>query len=677
MNILSIESVCKSFGSGPILTDVTFGLEHDERMGIIGRNGSGKTTLLRIIAGQEPLDEGRVVLSTGCLVAFVPQNPSFETDQMVLDAVFDQGSEKLRRLRDYEAACRELEASPAASPAASSAVTPAALPKDHEHLVARLSELAHQLDIHGGWDLEANAKGVLNSLGFHEITERVGTLSGGQRKRLALARGLILRPDLLILDEPTNHLDADTIAWLEGYLVKYTGALLLVTHDRYFLDRVANRMLEIEKGRARRYEGNYTSYLEKKEEQAVQREAEAGKREGMIRREQAWLRQGAQARSTKQKAHVVRAKSLIAKPWIGPEKAIDLSAPFARLGNKILELEGITKAYDGRVLIDGFSYRAKQGDRVGFIGANGSGKTTLLDIISGRTQPDSGTVEVGKTAAIGYYDQESRALAEELRVIDYIRQIADHVPTADGSVVSASQMLERFLFPPEQQFSPIGRLSGGERRRLYLLRLLMGAPNVLLLDEPTNDFDIATLMALESYLESFSGCVIVASHDRYFLDRVVDQIFRIEGGGKLRGYPGNYSAFLEINSREAAAALSEKTNFREKGAELLKTTSNVFPKPSLGRKMTFKERRELDDLEKRILGVETRKAEIEALLSAPSGDRNAVAPLAAELQSLVERLECDMKRWAELAQLAELAERVEPAEMAKHPGASIKNGNLD
>ncbi len=632
MPLLSLESVSKHYGVKPLLDDVTFTLEHDERMGVIGLNGSGKTTLLRIIAGVEPADGGRVTVASGSHLAYLPQNPVFDEDQTVLDAVFDQGNERTRLLHDYEAAVHRLETSEGAD----------------ERLLERVADLSHRLDVSGGWDLEANAKAVLDRLGIVDTEAIVGTLSGGQRKRVALARALVLRPDLLILDEPTNHLDAETITWLETYLARYTGALLLVTHDRYFLDRVTNRMLEIEGGHAQGFDGNYTYYLEKKDEQTLRDEAEEQKRQNLARRELAWLRRGAKARTTKQKARVDRAETLLAEPKERAAREIELSAASSRLGTKVIELDGVSKAYDGETLIDGFTYKVLRGDRLGIIGPNGSGKTTLLEMIAGRVEPDAGTVELGQTVTIGYYDQESRALKDDLRLIDYIKEVAEVVRTADGSLITASQMLERFLFPPAMQYTPIGLLSGGERRRLYLLRILMGAPNVLLLDEPTNDLDIATLVALEDYLDAFAGCLIVVSHDRYFLDRTVDHLFRFEGEGRLREYPGAYSAFLEIRAREEA-----------KQAEVV--TRTATPEPSAvsqpeqttgPRKLSYKEQRELETLEARIGEAEDRKAEIERRLTAEASDFEAVAALSAEFHALVERLDRDVERWAELAELA-------------------------
>jgi ABC transport system ATP-binding/permease protein len=627
--MLTLDSVRKSYGTKPLLEDVSFSLAEGERMGVIGLNGSGKTTLLRIAAGIEPPDGGQVKLASGWHVAYLPQNPVFDETQTVLDAVFDQTSDRARLLHDYEAAVHQLETD-----------------GNDPELLARLAELSHQLDVTGGWDIEANATAVLARLGITDTDAVVATLSGGQRKRVALARALVLRPDLLILDEPTNHLDAETIEWLEGYLARYTGALLLVTHDRYFLNRVTNHMLEVERGRVQRFEGNYTRYLEKKEEQSARLEAEAQKREGLIRRELAWLRRGAKARTTKQKARVDRAHALINEETVGPERAIELSAASTRLGTRVVELDRVTKGFDGETFIRDLSYEFTRGDRIGVIGPNGTGKTTLLEMIAGRLQPDAGRVEVGQTAVIGYYDQESRALKDELRVIDYIKEVAENVRTADGSIITASQMLDRFLFPPAVQYTPVGLLSGGERRRLYLLRVLMGAPNVLLLDEPTNDLDISTLVALEDYLDTFPGTLLVVSHDRYFLDRTIDRLLRFEGEGRVREIPGNYSAFLEIRQREEAEA--ERVVATRKAAP---PPVEAPPPPKAERKLSFRERREMEELEQRIAEAEARQAEIETRLAA-GGDYEAVTALSTELQVLMAQLDRDMERWAELAELA-------------------------
>jgi len=631
--MLSLESVSKHYGMKPLLEDITFGLAHDERMGIIGANGCGKTTLLRIIGGTEPPDGGRITMPGGSRIAYLPQDPPFDAEQTVLDAVFDQGDETMRLLHDYEAACHALDLSDGTD----------------ETLITRMTDLSHRLDVTGHWDLEANAKSVLDQLGLTDTDAIVGTLSGGQRKRIALARALVLQPDLLILDEPTNHLDTEVIAWLETYLARYPGALLLVTHDRYFLDRVTNRMLEIEGGYAQRFDGNYTYYLEKKEEQALRDEAENQKREGLVRRELAWLRRGAKARTTKQKARIDRAETLMETPAKQAAKTIELSAPSTRLGKKVIELEHVSKAYDDLTLVRDFSFKFTREDRVGFIGPNGAGKTTLLEIIAGRLAPDTGLVDTGQTAVIGYYDQENRALSDNLRAIEYIKEVAENVRTADGSLITASQMLERFLFPPAVQYTLVGSLSGGERRRLYLLRILMSAPNILLLDEPTNDLDIPTLVALEDYLDTFAGCLVVVSHDRYFLDRTVDRIFRFEGDGHLREYPGNYSAYLEVRTREEAAQAAVRTAATKSRPKMLPPPQ---PVPPDARKLSYKERLELDSLEARIAATEARQAEIEAALTAQAADFDAVSTLYAEMQNLTTQLEQDMERWTALAEFA-------------------------
>ena len=631
MNLVSLEDISKSYGVKPLLDGVSFGIQDDEKIGVIGTNGSGKTTLLRIIAGEEQADQGRVVTTNDRRITYLSQNPQFDEAQIVLDAVIEANSETLQLLREYETACAAL----------------AAQGGTDEKLLKRIEDYMHQLERAGAWEIESKAKAILQRLGLTDITAAIGTLSGGQRKRVALAHALVVKSDLLILDEPTNHLDAETVEWLEEYLSDYYGALLIVTHDRYFLDRVTNRIIEIERGRVQRFDGNYAYYLEKKEEQEELRVIAGQKRDAMIRRELTWLRRGAQARTTKQKAHVVRAETLIAQPKDQAKVELEISVRSRRLGNKILELHHVSKAYDGRTLVQDFSYTLKRGERMGVIGPNGAGKTTLLEIIAGRTKPDSGEVVIGETVELGYYDQESRALNDDLRVIDYIREVAEWVTTADGDKITASQMLTKFLFLPEMQYTPIARLSGGERRRLYLLRVLMGTPNVLILDEVTNDLDITTLMVLEDYLESFAGCLIVVSHDRYFMDRVIDKVFRFEGDGVIREYPGNYSAFLAICEREAeekAVAIAETKAVKAAAA----TPEPVTTK----RKLSYKEARELEELETRIAEAETRQAILEKRMTDNPSDYVLIQELDAELQTLKARLENDLERWAELAEFS-------------------------
>ncbi|MFL6332475.1 MAG: ABC-F family ATP-binding cassette domain-containing protein [Pyrinomonadaceae bacterium] len=631
MHILSVEAVSKDYGLRPILENVSLGFDSQDRIGVVGINGSGKTTFLRLIAGAESPDAGRITFADGVTVGYLPQNPPYDAEATVLETVFAANDARTRLLLDYERACGEL----------------AAQGSDEQRALDRVSELGRRLEASGAWELETNARTVLGRLGINDTNAKMGALSGGQRKRVALAHALIERPGLLILDEPTNHLDAETISWLEDYLNGYGGALLLVTHDRYFLDRVTTRILEVDGGAVRTYEGNYAYYLEKKEELEAARAVEGQKREMLIRRELAWLRRGAKARTRKSKTRVERAEQLIAQPRETARAALDMSVGSTRLGKKVLELRDLTKSYDDRVLIDGYSRILKPGERIGVIGPNGAGKTTLLEIVAGRVAPDSGSLEVGQTVRIGYYDQESRALDEQERVIDYIRAVAERVETADGSYITASQMLDRFLFTGAMQYAPIAKLSGGERRRLYLLHVLMAAPNLLLLDEPTNDLDIQTLMVLEDYLDGFPGNLIVVSHDRYFLDRTVEHVIRFEGGGRLREYPGNYSAFLEAQREEE----SEAAPARSAQAAGPAGRQSHAP-PTAKRKLSFKERKELEETEARIQAAELRQAEIERELSVNASDAQVVHRLYDEREMLSEQLARDLERWAELAEYA-------------------------
>ncbi|MDQ1557614.1 MAG: transport system ATP-binding/permease protein [Pyrinomonadaceae bacterium] len=635
MHILSIESLSKNYGLRPLFQNVTLGFDSQDRIGVVGANGSGKTTLLRLIAGAEQPDTGRVVFAEGVSLGYLPQNPPFDPSQTVLDAIFAASDATTKLLLDYERACQSLAAGDGRD----------------ERLLNRVSELAHELEASGAWELETNARTILGRLGIQDTNALMGTLSGGQRKRVALAHALISNPQLLILDEPTNHLDAETITWLENYLARYRGALLLVTHDRYFLDRVTGRILEIDRGAVQAFDGNYAYYLERKEEQELSLAAEGQKREMLIRRELAWLRRGAKARTRKSKARIDRAESLMAQPKETARAELDISVTSSRIGKKILELRGISKSYDGRVLVENFDYTLKPGSRIGIIGPNGAGKTTLLEIITGRAQPDHGSLEVGQTVRFGYYDQENRALDEGERVIDYIRQVAERIETADGTIITAGQMLEKFLFDGAMQYAPIAKLSGGERRRLYLLRVLMNAPNVLILDEPTNDLDIQTMVTLEDYLDGFNGCLIVVSHDRYFLDRTVEHIFRFEAGGRLREYPGNYTAFLEARQREEQAASAsdalDSTARPVKKERAAVAASGVATK----RKLTFKEQRELEELEARIQDAEQRQTELETRLAASSSDAHLVHQLFTERETLAAQLAHDLERWAELAEL--------------------------
>jgi ATP-binding cassette subfamily F protein uup len=632
MNILSLENVGKNFGVKPLFDNVTIGLEDRDKIGIIGANGSGKTTFLRVIAGQEVPDAGKITRAQSKTLAYLAQNPIIDDEKTVLETIFASSSGVMKTIQDYEAACHDLAI------------------EYSDELMERVSDLQHQLEINGGWEIETNAKNVLTKLGIDDTAALMKTLSGGQRKRVALAHELIFKPDILILDEPTNHLDADTIEWLEDYLRRYTGALLLVTHDRYFLDRVTNRIFEIDRGTIQSFAGNYAYYLEKKEEQDTLRAVEGHKREQLIKKELAWLRRGAKARTRKSKHRINAAYDLMAQPKEKAKAEIDIAIGSKRLGSKIIEISNLSKSFGTRKLIDDFSYLIKRDDRIGIIGENGSGKTTLLEILTNRIKPDAGEIEIGQTVHIGYYDQESRALNEEQRVIEYIKEVAEYVTTVDGNQITASQMLEKFLFPPAAQYSIIGNLSGGERRRLYLLRILMASPNVLLLDEPTNDLDIPTLIALEEYLDDFAGALIVVSHDRYFLDRTIDSVFKFEGDGAIREFAGDYSAYLEIIEREEAEKRAGSSV--QRAVPQTVSTANETEKLK-AQKLSFKEKREYETLETSIAEHEKRLAEIETELVKFATDSFKLNELFTEQAQLNERLGKDSERWLELSERAE------------------------
>jgi len=651
MSIFTLQSVKKDFGIKEILKDANFSLNGTDKVGLIGTNGSGKSTFLKMIAGLESIDDGKLLVNSGVRIVYLPQQPDLDESKTVLEQVFADSGEQMTLVQEYEAISDQLTHGQG----------------DQNKLMDRLSDVTHRMDAIGAWDLETNAKIILTKLGIDDFSAIIGTLSGGYRKRIALATALLSEPDVLLMDEPTNHLDALSVEWLQSYLNRYKGALLLITHDRYFLDRVTNRILEIDRGDLYSYDGNYSYYLEKKalaEESNVNTQR---KHRGLLRRELEWLQRGAKARSTKQKARIDRAHDLQNKEFKQVQSRVDITTAGRRIGKKVVELANVSKGYDGRTLIKDFTYDFTPEDRIGIIGGNGAGKSTLMDIITGRVQPDSGKVELGSTIHIGYFDQHSDDLAlnPEQRVIDYLKEVAELVKTSDGSIITASQMLERFLFPGNQQYAPINKLSGGERRRLFLLRVLMSAPNLLILDEPTNDLDVQTLAVLEEYLEEFNGCVIVVSHDRYFLDRTVATIFALQPGGELRQYPGNYSVYLEHRKAdEEAESQSKPEGQKEKKTEKLEepavavAANNVATSPvSVSaiavktRKLSYKEKRELETLGTQIPKMEAEKTELATTLykNPPSGF-SGVKQLSERLSELEKSIEKATERWLILSE---------------------------
>ncbi|BAY21937.1 ABC transporter-related protein [Calothrix sp. NIES-2100] len=640
MSIITLQSVKKDFGIKEILKDANFSLDATDKVGLIGTNGSGKSTLLKMIAGLEPVDSGQILVNSGSKVIYLPQQPDLDENRTVLAQIFADSGEHMALVREYEELSDKL----------------AHYPEDSQ-LMSRLSVVMQKMDATGAWELETNAKIILTKLGISDFDAIIGTLSGGYRKRIALATALLSEPDVLLMDEPTNHLDALSVEWLQSYLNRYRGALFLITHDRYFLDRVTNRIIEIDRGDIYTYTGNYSYYLEKKalaEESAISSQR---KHQGVLRRELEWLKRGPKARSTKQKARIDRVHAMRETQFKQANGKVDISTASRRIGKKVIEINNISKAYNDRTLIKDFTYEFSPEDRIGIIGGNGAGKSTLMDMITGREQPDAGNVEIGTTIHIGYFDQHSEelltALNENQRVIDYIKEEGEFVQIADGTKITASQMLERFLFPGNQQYAPIHKLSGGEKRRLFLLRILMSVPNVLILDEPTNDLDVQTLAVLEDYLEDFSGCVIVVSHDRYFLDRTIDTIFSFEAGGVLRQYPGNYSVYLDYKKAEEAAQQETVNKEKSNKVEVEKPASQ--PKDSetkQRRRLSNWEKKEFEQLEGKIAQLEAEKAEAEkALLNVPSGNYSQVQKLYDQVEALKQAIDTATERWLELAEM--------------------------
>ncbi|TRY26291.1 ABC-F family ATP-binding cassette domain-containing protein [Brevibacillus sp. LEMMJ03] len=643
MHILSVEHLSKSYGEKVLFDDISFHIAEQQRIGLIGVNGTGKSTLLKILAGQETADSGSIVHANRFRVEYLPQHPVFAENSTVLEQVFYGDSPLIQLLREYEQAVADLQTDP-----------------HDERKQARMFSLQSRMDAADAWEANTQAKTILTQLGIHDFSQQVHELSGGQRKRVALARALIQPADLLILDEPTNHLDNETVEWLEEYLSRYKGALLFVTHDRYFLDRVTTRIFELDRGKLYSYEGSYAVFLEKKAEREEREAAAESKRQNLLRRELAWLRRGAKARTTKQKARVQRVEELRDRKVDGPAETIEMSLRASRLGKTVMEIQHISKGYGDRKLIDDFSYIVLPGDRVGIIGPNGSGKSTLLNMLAGQIQPDTGTIEVGQTVKLAYYTQESVEMDESLRVIEYVKEAAEVIHTSDGQTITASQMLERFLFPPHLQWTPISRLSGGEKRRLYLLRTLMGEPNVLFLDEPTNDLDIQTLSILEDYLEHFPGTVITVSHDRYFLDRTVDHLFAFEGDGKIRHFMGNYSEYLDTRRQEQEAeALSKRHADKAQSvpASDSRDRSGAARGTNRPRRLSYKEQKEWEEIESRIAALEERSAALKQAIAEAGSDYAKVEKLFAEEQQVSAELEAAIDRWAELSALIEEIER--------------------
>ncbi len=626
MNYLSVENLAKAYHDEALFTDISFGLSQGQKTGIVGVNGCGKSTLLKILAGIEAPDTGKVVFRKGLKVAYLDQIPSLPQEKTVLEAVFNiEDNHKLGLIKAYEFELNQ-----------------AAIGKGDND---KLQSLIEQIDANNAWDYESMVKQILGKLGIENFNQLMANLSGGQQKRVALAGVLIEKPDLLIIDEPTNHLDIHTIDWLENYLANQQLALLVVTHDRYFLDKVTNDIIELKAGKLYRYQGNYSYFLEKKLEREEKEQVEMQKAEQLMKKELIWMRRQPQARGTKAKYRIDAfhdLKEKVNNKEIANELEFNIKS--SRQGGKVLELKNINKNYEELQLVTNFSYTFKKGDRIGIIGKNGAGKTTFLELLTGNLQPDSGEIDKGQTTNIGYYTQNNMRFEEDQLVLDAVKEVAEVIELADGSNVSASQFLNLFQFPPEVQYKPIAKLSGGEKRRLQLMRVLMQNPNFLILDEPTNDLDLQTLNLLEAFLLGFKGCLLLVSHDRYFMDKLVDHAFLFEGDGKIDDFPGNYTDYRQqADQVEKSVPLSTShAAKKEKSKE----------KPSEKTKLSYREQQEYEGLTDEIDQLESDKSVLVQKMNAGLLDHTEMTAIANQIGELDKRIEDKTDRWLYLADYA-------------------------
>jgi ABC transport system ATP-binding/permease protein len=622
VNYVQVESLAKTYAEHPLFENLSFGLQLGQKTALIAKNGAGKSTLLRIMMGKETPDSGQVVFRNDCVVAYLDQAPPFEPEESIQEAVFAWKDPRIEAIREYEYQLEQPES---------------------EERNERLDTAMRAVEDLKAWDMEAKVMEILGKLDIHDLDQKMGTLSGGQRKRVALAAMLIREPDVMLLDEPTNHLDVDMIEWLEGWLSQKHHTILMVTHDRYFLDQVCTDILELDRQAVQRYKGNYAYYLEKKEAAREAFNTEVEKARNTFTKELEWMRRMPKARGTKAKARIDQFYEVKDKASQRiKDDQVQLSVKMNRLGGKILELVKVSKSYGERVIINPFTYTFKKGEKIGIVGRNGCGKSTLLKIITSELESDTGKVIVGDTVVFGYYSQEGMNLPDDKRIIEVIKDVADFIPLADGRNMTASQLLQMFLFPPPVQYTPVGKLSGGEKRRLYLLTVLMKNPNFLILDEPTNDLDIQTLNILQEFLESFGGCVLIVSHDRFFMDTLADHLFIFDGHGDIRDYNGNYTDYrLELDEIEKAKK-APKSKVVEVKVEAPVKTKN---KPS------FKEVHEFETIEKEIPQLEKKIAELAEKLNSEQSNHEAIMKISEEIAQLTQNLDSKNNRWIELAEL--------------------------
>ena len=619
---LQVENLSKRFGDLLLFSGVSFTVEERQRIGLIARNGKGKSTLLKMIAGEEPLDDGKVVMRAGVRLGYLEQEPSFSTSQPVIEACLSRGGEKAAVIARYEKALSG---------------------EGNDNLEYLMGEM-DRLD---AWDYESRVKQVLSQLKIKDFAQPVNELSGGQKKRVALAAVLIEQPDIMILDEPTNHLDIEMVEWLEDYLSRIGCSLLMVTHDRYFLDNVCNEIIEIDDNRIYRYKGNYSYFLQRREERLENLAAETARARNLLRTELEWMRRQPQARAHKAKYRIDAFYKLEEKAAaMRDDSKVSLEVKSQYIGNKIFVIKALSKAFGEKLITKDFYYTFARYEKLGIVGSNGTGKSTFIKMLLGSSKPDSGTIEIGETVKWGYYSQDGLHFNEQMKVIDVVKNIAEVIPVA-GKMLTASQFLQHFLFSPEKQYSYVYKLSGGEKRRLYLCTVLMANPNFLVLDEPTNDLDIETLQVLEEYLRDFKGCVIVVSHDRYFMDKVVDHIFVFNGNADIKDFPGNYTEYRDWREEEKAAALKEAA---AKAAKAAPTKQNYRTESK--RKLSFKEQREYEALESEISALESEKSAIELELCSGVLDNDTLLKKSVRIQELINLIDEKTMRWLELSEFA-------------------------
>jgi ATP-binding cassette subfamily F protein uup len=624
VNYLSVERLTKSFDEKQLFEEITFGLEQGQKAALVGVNGCGKSTLLKVIAGLLHPNSGEVTFRKGISLSILTQNPEFADEDTVMQAVFSKDREELKAIRDYESALLKMEKNPESE--------------------VDLSPFIEQMDALNAWDYEHQVKEILGKLGIHTLDQKMGELSGGQKKRVALAQCLVVKPHVLILDEPTNHLDLEIIEWLEEYLATQNLTLLMVTHDRYFLDRVTNEILEIDAGQIFKYHGNYSDFLQQKSEREEQQAVTVGKAKNLLKKELEWMRRQPKARGTKAKYRIdafYDVKEKASQTVTKSEMEVNLKSD--RQGKKIMEIKHISKIFDEKKVIDDFSYVFQRKERIGIVGANGAGKSTFLNILTQNLTPDLGELDIGQTTKFGYYTQDEAVFDPQMKVIEVVKEVAEFIQLADGSEVSASNLLTQFLFLPSVQYNLVGKLSGGEKRRLQLLRVLMANPNFLVLDEPTNDLDIMTLNVLEDYLDKFDGCLMIVSHDRYFMDKLVDHLFVFEGQGLIRDFPGNYTDY-----RATEGGIKSVKNEGQKPSNTKKNISKEAVESP--RKMTFNEKRELEQIEKELSHRESQKKAIEDAL-AKETDYEKLTALGIELDQIKTLAEVKELRWLDLSEL--------------------------